>query len=181
VRKLVTYHVISLDGVATSPEQWVFDNFDADMVDHLHALIATQEAVVLGRVTYEGWATYWPTSTHEPFASFINTTQKHVASTSLHELTWDNSTLISGDLTEEITELKAQPGNDIGVHGSIRLTRALLHAHAVDEIRLAVLPVIVGSGRRLLADVGDLRRLTLANAQRTATGGMLLCYHPRTT
>lgn len=87
MRKVVSYFVYALDGVVDHPEEWVFDRFDDEMTGHLAALIARQDAVLLGRRTYGFWASYWPTSTHEPFASFINNTPKHVASTTLDEVT----------------------------------------------------------------------------------------------
>jgi dihydrofolate reductase len=179
MRRLVTYHLLSLDGVATSPERWVFDHFDAEMWDHLRGLVASQDTVLLGRVTYEGWASYWPTSTDEPFASFINGSPKYVASRTLDRLGWANSTLIDGDVAEAVARLKAEPGRDIGVHGSLGLTRSLLRAGCVDELRVAVLPVIVGAGGRLFEDPGELRRLQLVGARQTTTGGMLLAYQPR--
>lgn len=179
-RKLVTYHILSLDGVASSPERWVFDHFDAELSDHLGALVASQDAVLLGRVTYEAWASFWPTSTNEPFASFINGSPKHVASTTLDEVTWTNASLIEGDLAAHVEALKAQPGKDIGVHGSIALTRSLLRAGYVDELRLAVLPVVVGDGERLFDGVGGPQRLELVRSQQTTSGGLLLTYRPRT-
>lgn len=178
-RRLVSYHVVSLDGVAESPEQWAFDHFDAEMLEHLRDLVASQDAVLLGRVTYEGWAAFWPTSRDEPFATFINSTPKQVASTTLDKATWQNSRLIDGSAIEAVARLKAEPGKDIGVHGSVELFRSLLRAGSIDELRLAVLPVIAGRGRRLFDRDGGLRRMDLAAATQTSTGGMLLTYRPR--
>jgi dihydrofolate reductase len=115
----------------------------------------------------------------QPFASFINDTPKYVASTTLTEVTWRNSTLIEHGLADEVTRLKAQPGRNIGVHGSPRLVRSLLRDNLVDELRLAVPPAVAGSGARLFDDHGELRRMRLIEAQQTSSGAMLLVYDPR--
>jgi dihydrofolate reductase len=149
------------------------------MAEHLASLIASQDAVVLGRGTYAMWASYWPTSDNEPFSSFINGTRKYVFSSTLPEATWRNSTILRGGLADEITALKREPGRDIGVHGSARLVRSMLRAGLVDELRLAVPPVVAGTGERLFEQDGELLRLRLLDARRTSTGVMLLFYGPR--
>lgn len=174
MRKLVTYHLCTVDGVAEAPERWVFA-FDREMKDYLGAVIASQDAVLLGRTTYEAWASYWPTSSDEPFASFINGTAKYVASTTLADVAWSNSTLIRGNLVDELVNMQAESGNDIGVHGSVGLTRSLLGADIVDELRLAVMPVLAGAGARIF-DGDDLRRLRLMSSQPTSSGCLLLTY-----
>lgn len=126
----------------------VFD-FDAELAAHLKGLIASQDAVLLGRVTYQEWASYWPTSANEPFASFINHTPKCVASTTMTPAAWRNTTLVNGNLAGLIARLKAQPGQSIGIHGSPNLVRSLLRDGLIDELRLAIPPVIAGTGQRL--------------------------------
>jgi dihydrofolate reductase len=178
MRKVVSGLFISLDGVVESPQLWQFDNFDDDMAALMGEMLAAQDAVLLGRVTYEEWASYWPTSTDEPFASYINNTPKYVVSTTLDRVDWQNSTLIRGDLADEITNLKQQPGQAIGVAGSPTLVRSLLAGDLLDELLLMVHPVIAGSGKRLFADGGDLKRLKLVNSTTTRTGVVILTYRP---
>jgi dihydrofolate reductase len=179
MRKVVSYFVYSLDGVVENPQDWVFDRFDEEMLGHLKALIDGQDAVLLGRTTYEEWFPYWPTSTHEPFAGFINNRPKYVASTTLNEVTWQNSTLIKGNVADEVARLKEEPGRDIGVHGSAKLVRYLLRNNLIDELKLAVFPVIAGKGERLFEDFDEAQRMQLANANQTGSGVMLLTYQPR--
>src|SRR3989304_10617564 len=125
MRKVTAGLFISLDGVTESPHQWQFDHFDDDMMAGMASQLAAQDAVLLGRVTYEEWAPYWPTSTDEPFASFINNTPKYVVSTTLEKVGWNNAQLLKGNLAERLAELKQQPGKNIGVPGSPGLVRSL--------------------------------------------------------
>jgi dihydrofolate reductase len=149
VRKVVAFEFLSLDGVAESPDRF-FTAWD-DVVDASNvSVIATQDAVVLGRRSYDEWAEYWPTSDIEPFATFINGVDKYVATSTPLEREWNNTAVVDGDLVTFVKELKDRPGGDIGVHASISVVQALLAAGVVDELRLAIAPTIVGSGRRLL-------------------------------
>ena len=149
MRKVVLFEFLSLDGVAESPDRF-FTDWD-DVVDESgNALIATQDAVILGRRSYDEWAGFWPSSDIEPFATFINGVAKYVATSTPLEREWVNATVIDGDLVQFVRDLKDGPGGDIGVHASISVARTLLAAAVVDELRLAIAPVIVGSGRRLL-------------------------------
>lgn len=178
MRKVVSGLFISLDGVTESPDQWQFDNFDAEMGAALGAHLAEEDTVLLGRVTYQEWAPYWPTSTDEPYASHINNTPKYVFSSTLDKVEWQNSTLVKGPLAAEVARLKQQPGKNIGVAGSPTLVRSLLEADLLDELTLMVHPVVVGRGKRLFRDGSDLKRLKLANAQMTSTGVAMLTYRP---
>lgn len=178
MRKIVSSLIYSLDGVTESPEKWVFD-FDAEMMANMQAQIAEQDAVVLGRFTYEMWASYWPGSTTEPFSSFINNVPKYIASTTLETLSWKGSTLIEGSVPQMLIDLRAKPGKTIGVHGSSTLVRSLLRDGLIDELRLVVPPVIAGSGQHLFDTTDDVRRLTLADCERTSNGTLLLSYTPR--
>jgi dihydrofolate reductase len=179
MRKVVSALFISLDGVVESPDQWQFDAFDEDMGASMMTQLGQQDAVLLGRVTYEEWADYWPTSNDEPFASFINITPKYVVSTTLDSVEWANSTLIKGNLAGEIDALKAQPGGIIGTAGSPGLVRSLLRQGLVDELLLMIHPVIAGKGKRLFADGGDLKRLQLVESKITGSGVAILTYRPR--
>lgn len=178
MRKVVSYFIYSLDGVVDDPQDWVSDRFDEEMLGHLKALIERQDAVLLGRTTYEAWARFWPTSTHEPFASFINNTPKYVASTTLTAVAWRNSTLITGSVAGAVARLKEEPGRDIGVHGSARLVQSLLRDDVLDELKLAVFPVVAHRGQRLFEDLGRTRRMDLVDAERTGKGVMVLTYRP---
>lgn len=182
MRKLLAALFISLDGVTESPDKWQFDHFDADMMAALQRYIATEDTILLGRVTYQEWASYWPTASDEPYASHINTTPKYVVSTTLEEVgwgKWDNVSLIKGNLAEEISRLKQQPGKNIGVAGSPTLVRALLQDDLIDELTLMIHPVVVGSGKRLFEGESDLKRLQLINSQVTTTGVANLTYQLR--
>jgi dihydrofolate reductase len=165
--------------VTEAPNEWQFDNFDAEMGAAMGAHIAAEDTILLGRVTYQEWAPYWPTSTDEPYASHINNTPKYVVSTTLDRVDWQNSTLVKGDLAGEIARLKAQPGRNIGVAGSPTLVRSLLQQDLLDELTLMIHPVVVGHGKRLFNGEGDLKRLKLVNEQTTSTGVSLLTYQPR--
>ena len=180
MRKVVSGLFISLDGVTEAPDQWQFDLFDADMMAAMQAHITAEDTILLGRVTYQEWAPYWPTSTDEPYASHINSTPKFVVSTTLDKVgwgEWENITLIQDHLAEEITRLKALPGKNIGVSGSPTLVRSLLQNDLLDELTLMIHPVVVGRGKRLFVDGSELKRFNLVDAKRTGSGVMLLTYH----
>jgi len=178
MRKVVAGLFISLDGVTESPDKWQFDHFDEDMMAIMGAHIAAEDAILLGRVTYQGWAAYWPTSTDEPYASHINNTPKYVVSATLDKVEWKNATLIQGNLAEELTRLKQQPGKNVGVAGSPTLVQSLLQNDLLDELTLMVHPVIAGRGKRLFTDGSGLKRLKLAGSKTTRTGVVILTYQP---
>jgi dihydrofolate reductase len=179
MRKVISGLFISLDGVTESPDQWQFDNFDAEMAAAMGAHIDAEDTILLGRVTYQDWASYWPTSTDEPYASHINNTPKYVFSTTLDKVDWQNSTLVKGSLAETITRLKQQPGKNIGVSGSPTLVRSLLQNDLLDELVLMIHPVAVGGGKRLFKDGSELKRYKLTSSQTTSTGVAILTYQPR--
>lgn len=141
--------------------------------DSFGGALDKQDAALLGRVTYQEWASYWPTSTDEPFASYVNNTPKYVVSTTLDTVDWRNASLIKGDLGPAIAGLKEQPGKNIGVAGSPTLVRSLLREDLLDELTLLIHPVVVGRGRRLFTEGGDLKRLRLVNSQATSTGVLI--------
>jgi dihydrofolate reductase len=171
VRKIVVYELVSLDGVAEAPE--TFFGWDDALDAPLAAVIARQDAVILGRRTYAEWAAFWPTSQIEPFASFINAVPKYVATSTPLDHDWANATAIDGDLVEFVRELKNGSGGDIGVHGSLSVAQALLAADVVDELRLVVRPIITGRGRRLLDGLPELQLETIG-AETSPTGYLLL-------
>jgi dihydrofolate reductase len=175
MRSVVVYELVSVDGVAEEPSDWVFD-VDDEVLAHLGRVIERQDDVLLGRGTYDYWAGHWPTSDMEPFAGFINRTPKHVFTSSPLTQQWQHSTAVPVRAEEHVAALRQQEGGDIGVHGSLTLARSLLRAGLVDELRLVVAPTVAGKGRRLFDDDGDLRRLALVDVARTPAGILLLHY-----
>ena len=174
MRKVVAYELLSLDGVAEDPDSF-FHDWDAAMDANLAAVISEQDAVILGRASYEEWARFWPTSDIEPFATFINGVQKYVATSAPLTSDWANTTRIDGDLAEFVEDLRNQSGGEIGVHASISVARSMLAAGLVDELKLVIAPAMAGSGRRLLDDV-PATRLELVGAKSSPTGHLLATY-----
>ena len=178
MRQVVSGLFISVDGVTESPDQWQFDVFNEEMGEAMQAHLDAEDAMLLGRVTYQEWASYWPTSTDEPYASHINGIPKYVVSRTLSpaDITWQNAQLVQGDLKEAIAELKRQPGKNIGVAGSPTLVRSLLQDDLLDELTLMIHPVVVGHGKRLFEGGEPLKRLRLAESKTTSTGVAILTY-----
>ena len=175
MRKLVVYELLSLDGVAEDPDEFITD-WDEVMDANLAAVIATQDAVILGRRSYDEWARFWPASEIQPFATFINGVAKYVATSAPFDREWANATVVDGDLVEFVRDLKDRPGDRIGVHGSISVAQALLAADVVDELRLVIAPRIAGQGRRLLDGLPPIRLEPTPSAT-TPTGHLLLDYN----
>jgi dihydrofolate reductase len=180
MRKVTSGLFISLDGVVEAPHLWQFDVFDDDMADAMTRMMASIDTVLLGRVTYQEWADYWPNATTDlDYADFINNTPKYVASTTLKQLDWQNSILIEGDVAAAVAGLKARPGGDIGIQGSPTLVRSLVSAGLVDELTLILHPVIAGGGKRLFPGGEALQRMRLLDSRITGSGVALLTYAPR--
>jgi dihydrofolate reductase len=174
MRKVVAYELVSLDGVAEAPDQFIAE-WDSAMGANLFAIIGAQDAVIMGRRSYEEWAAFWPGSEIEPFATFINGVTKYIATSSPLEPEWANSTVIDGDLADFVRGLKDQPGGDIGVHASISVVQSLLGAGVVDELRLVIAPAVVGIGRRLLDTLAPIRLEPIRNAV-SPSGHLLIDY-----
>jgi len=172
MRKVVAYELLSLDGVAEDPDAFVTE-WDEVMDENLGRVIATQDAVLLGRRTYDEWSAFWPPATTEPFASFINGVDKFVLTSTTPELAWANTTVVHGGLPEFLTELKQRPGGDIGVHGSIALAQSLLEGGLLDELRLVIAPAVQMHGRKLF-DRGLPTRLKLTRHVTSPSGYLLL-------
>lgn len=175
MRKVVAYTLVSVDGVAEDPEQFLFD-FDKVMEGNLGEVIGTQDTVLLGRKMYDEWSNYWPKSNDQPFADFINNVHKHVATATPLTREWTNAEPIKGPVDDFVRELRSGDGGDIGVHGSISLTQSLLAAGLVDELRLLVAPRVVGGGRRLFED-GVAHNLELVQSTGSPTGSLLVHYN----
>lgn len=150
MRKVQALLFTSIDNVVQAPNEWQ-PGFDAEMAETLDRVISGQDAVLLGRTTFEEWKGYWPTATDEPFASWINKTRKYVASTTLESVAdWPGSALIDGSVPDFVRDLRATDGGTIGVAGSPTLVRTLVEADVLDELVLMISPVVAGGGRRRL-------------------------------
>jgi dihydrofolate reductase len=186
VRKLVVSEFVTVDGVMEDPGGaensehggWSFRFWNDEAAQFKLDELFASDALLLGRVTYEGFAAAWPTITDESgFAERMNGLPKYVVSTTLEELEWNNSTLIKGDVAGEIAGLKAQAGEDILVAGSATLVRTLLEHDLVDELRLMVHPVVLGGGRRLFERV-EKRAFRLVETRSLGSGTVVLTYAP---
>ena len=185
MRKLVSHVLLTLDGVAVFNAEVVGtiiklrdEEVEADFSAHL----ATEDAMLLGRVTYDEWAGYWPTSTIEPFATHINSVPKYVVSRTLSSVPWGtraNASLLHGDLPDAVEKLKQSTGKNIGVHGSPTLVESLLHANLLDELRLEIYPVIAGTGARLFREGREVKQMELLRSMVTANGVAILTYRPK--
>ena len=179
MRKVIASLFSTLDGVVEAPNEWQFA-FDDEMGAAMSRTLEALDAVLLGRVTYTEWAGYWPTSTDEPFASWINRTPKYVASTTLNSVDeWPNSTLIRGSVADFVSELRQQDGGTIGTAGSPTLVRTMFDQGLLDELTLLIHPVVAGGGRkRLFADDATLTKLELVESQPTSSGVLIATYRP---
>ena len=184
--RIVVTEFVSLDGVMEAPgggenfrhQGWTFEinrGEEGDKFKLDEALDA--EALLLGRVTYEGFAAAWP-SVEGEFADKFNTMPKFVVSSTLDRAEWTNTTVLEGDVVEEVSKLRQELGGDIVVHGSAQLVQTLLEHDLVDELRLMVFPVVLGTGKRLFGDTSDKKRLRLANSKTVGDGVAILVYQP---
>lgn len=176
MRKLVVTEFMSLDGVVEDPT-WTLPYWNDEIARFKGEETAASDALLLGRVTYEGFAAAWPESDDEG-ADYFNNVRKHVVSETLEgPLEWNNSTLVKGDLAEEITDLKRQNGEDITVHGSAGLVQTLMRNDLVDRYRLLVYPLVVGEGKRLF-EGGIPATLKLVESRSFGSGVVALVYEP---
>jgi dihydrofolate reductase len=176
VRKIVVTEFISLDGVMEEP-RWTFKYWNDEIAKFKGEESSASDTLLLGRVTYQGFAAAWPESKDEG-ADYFNSVRKYVVSKTLEEpLEWNNSTLIKDDIVEEITNIKQQDGMDITVHGSATLVQTLMQHELVDRYRLLVYPLVVGKGRRLFEE-GIPATLRLLGSQSFTSGVVALVYEP---
>ena len=181
MRRVIVSEFVSLDGVMEAPDKWHFPYWSDEMGQEIEAAMGQADAMLMGRVNYEEWADFWPQQDPEenPAAGFMNGVRKYVVSTTLKEpLGWDNSTLIKENVAEEIAGLKRQTGGDISISGSGSLVRSLLRDGLIDELRLMVHPVVVGSGKRLFEEGGERIALELVDSKTFSTGVVYLTYRP---
>jgi len=192
MRKLIVDEWLTLDGVAQAPmeadedtsggfahggwhQPFVDPDFQAWMLDNLNSA----GGFVLGRRTYEGFASHWPNASDEeqPIAEPLNKAPKYVATHTLSDpLDWQNSTVLDGDLTESINALKRSDDGDLHVIGSINLVRSLLERDLVDEFRMIIDPVTVGGGKALFVDDGKQRNMRLLDSNTTPKGSIIVRY-----
>ncbi|WP_406151094.1 dihydrofolate reductase family protein [Streptomyces sp. NBC_01012] len=181
--RLVVQEFLTLDGVSQGPgapdedrsdgfEQggWFVPYLDEEFEEVAATWLGTADALLFGRRTYENFARDWPTMTEHPFAPVMNGLPKYVASRSLDAGGWNPTTVLSGDVPAQVAALKQQPGRDLQIHGSARLSQSLLAAGLVDELRLVIAPVVLGHGRKLFPDGGAPAGPRLAGHRRTAPG-----------
>lgn len=179
MRKLTAGLFHSVDGVVEAPDQWQFDAFDDDLGRSLGEVIGRVDTVILGRVGYQEWASYWPTAAvDEGFGAFINNVPKFVASRTLKgKLEWTNSSLIEGDVEAFVRNLKSRGGGEIAIMGGFSLVRQFLFAGLLDELTLITHPVVAGQRRRHLFQPDDpVLRLGLINVSRTGKGNVVSTY-----
>jgi dihydrofolate reductase len=192
MRKIIASTFLTLDGVYEAPGRgdpslatlsgWS----EPFMTEELGTLILNQmdanEALLLGRVTYQGFAAFWPSVPDtDPFGKRMNGMKKYVVSTTLDKAEWNNSTLIKGNIAEEIGKLKQQPGGNIAITGSGKLIQSLLQLDLIDEYQLCLCPVVLGVGKRLFKEGNDKKVLKLVDSTIYPTGMALLIYRPETT
>lgn len=192
MRKLIVSEFLTLDGVMQAPGDpdedrregfehggWMLPYFDEVFGKAVMDAMAASDGFLLGRRTYEIFAAYWPFAPEDELAARMNSTPKFVASTTLQEpLEWENSTLLEGDIGEEVAKLKEQPGEDLLVIGSGDLVQTLMQHALVDEFRLMVHPLVLGSGKRLFRDGSPKTPLILVDTTTSGTGVLILTYQP---
>jgi dihydrofolate reductase len=184
--RIVVTEFVSLDGVVEDPGGaedfehggWSFE-FDRGEDGDQFKLDETMgsDALLLGRVTYEGFADAWPSREGE-FADKFNEMPKYVVSSTLNDPEWNNSTVIAGDVPAEVARLRDEIDGDLVVHGSATLAKTLIDEGLVDELRLMVFPVVLGRGKRLFGETGDKKPLSLADSRVVGDGVAILIYRP---
>jgi dihydrofolate reductase len=179
MRKIVVSMFMTLDGVMEAPNQWSFQFGSKEQQTYKFDELFACDALLLGRVTYQGFAAAWPNmpGTGE-YGVRMNSIPKYVVSTTLQEADWNNSKIIKNNLSEELSQLKQQTGQDILIFGSGALVNSLMQYDLIDEYRLLVFPVIVGSGKRLFQDVNEKKTLSLIATQTFSSGVVVLSYQP---
>ncbi len=179
MRKIVVSEFVSLDGIMEDP-RWTFQFPSEDRDKFKFDELAASDALLLGRVTYEGFAAAWPRMEEQTgeYGAWMNGYLKYVVSTTLEEAGWNNSTIINENVVEEVSNLKQQPGKDILVFGSGQLVNTLMEHDLVDEYRLMVFPVVVGGGKRLFEGASDEKALKLVETKTFASGAVVLSYGP---
>lgn len=180
MRKVITSTYVSLDGVMENPQHWSLDYFNEEAGTYASQQLFASDALLMGRRTYEVFAQAWPGRSGDDFSDRMNSMTKYVASTTLGSVDWNNTTIISGDLVEEVTALKQQPGDDILMYGFGPVAQTLLRHDLLDELRFWVHPLFVGSGtpQDLLFREIPQAKLTLVDSTTLSNGVVILAYRP---
>jgi len=191
--RLTLHTFLTLDGVMQAPGGpdedtsdgfahcgWSFPYGDQDFMTAVVGWFANADAFLLGRKTYDIFSNYWPhqTDPDDPIASKLNALPKFVASETLDRVTWNNSSLLGGDVASEVAKLKERAGNELQVHGSGNLAQTLIEHDLIDEYRLITFPVHLGSGKRLFREGLPAKALQLTSTTTTSTGAVIACYQP---
>jgi dihydrofolate reductase len=191
--RLTLHTFLTLDGVMQAPGGpnedpdggfahggWSFPYGDEDFGTAMVGWFANADGFLLGRRTYQIFSSHWPhvTDPNDPVASKLNALPKHVASTTLSDLDWHNSSLLKGDVAAAVAKLKEQPGNELQVHGSGGLAQTLIEHDLIDEYRLLTFPVHLGSGKKLFRDGLSAKAVRLTSTTTTSTGVVIACYEP---
>jgi dihydrofolate reductase len=179
MRSIVWSEYISLDGVVDEPGEWSIPYFSDDLAKYKYDELFASDALLLGRITYEAFAAAWPTmeELEGDFAVRMNTLPKYVVSTTLQNADWNNSTVIRENVPEAVSELKHQSGKDILIGGSGALAKTLMPHNLIDEIRMLVHPIAVGTGKRLFEGAQESIGLKLVDTQTFESGVVALTYH----
>jgi dihydrofolate reductase len=179
MRKIKSYFFISLDGVVEAPDKWHFPYFDDEMGAAVGAGFAGADALLMGRVLYDEWAAYWPENADQPFGDAMNSIKKYVVSNSLQTAEWQNAEIISGEVAQKLTDIKAEDGGDINMSGSATTVRSLLREGLLDELNLLVHPIVVGDSMARLFPLDEPTiPLELLSAQTFKSGVLNLSYAP---
>lgn len=179
MRGVIVTEFVTLDGVMEAPEKWTFPFGNEEAAKFKRDELFESDALLLGRVTYEGFAAAWPSRTDEEgFADRMNSLPKFVVSTTLKQVDWNNSSLIKSNVAEEVAKLKQQPGQGILIYGSGQLVNSLIQGGLIDEYRLMVYPLVMGSGKRLFRNAHDTTTLSLVESKAFKTGVVVLTYQP---
>ena len=179
MRKLIESTIVSLDGIVESPDRWA--QFDQEAVHYSMNELENYDAFVMGRVTFERLRAIWEPVTGNPYIDAINQMPKHVATRGLGDLGW-NATPLGEDVVDALARLKAQPGRNLIKYGTSRLDATLLGAGLIDEIRLWIMPVVIGAGQRIFEDIDPATvSLDLTDVHRFANGSVILTYTPTHT
>lgn len=174
--KVIAAEYLTLDGVMENPA-WTAPYFNDELGEFQAELMSASDALLLGRVTYEAFAAAWPTMPDAPGAARMNSLPKYVASRTLQTAEW-NAQIIAGDVAAEVARLKREPGQNLLIYGSSQLVEYLRQHHLIDEYRLMVFPVVLGSGKRLFRPGSGLTDMKLVSSHTTSTGVLVLTYQP---
>jgi dihydrofolate reductase len=176
--KIVVTEFVSLDGVFENPHEWHFPFFLEQAQQYKADELRATDALLLGRTTYEGFAQAWPERSGDEFSDKFNSMPKYVVSTTLENPTWTNSHVIRGNLAAELGAIKDRHERDIAIHGSGALANSLLRQGLLDEVRLMVHPIVVGTGRKFFDEGTSIPALELVDVQAWDGGIALMTYRP---